>query len=464
MSAETNAALTVADPVSERDGSGTPAPSSLQKLAVSGSAWTVIGTASLSVLRLAGNLVITRLVAPEAFGLAAIVTVILMGLELMSDVGLGPVIVQHKRGDDPRFLNTAWTIQVIRGLILALLAAAAAWPLAIFYEEPRLLGLIPFAGLSAVFAGFNSTAMHTATRKLRLARLTILQVVSQITGIVAMIVWALISPTVWALVAGGLVMAVMRAILSHTFLGGMRNRFAWEAEARTDLFHFGKWIFINTGLYFWATQGDRILLGKLVTFAQVGVYQIGFYLSQPIVMLNFQFSKAVFMPVLSEVYRKHPEQMKQVYYRTRIYSDLILIPLLGIAMTIATPVVEFLYDERYWQAGPLLQIFLVQAVLRCVLEPGETCILALGVPKRLTITHLCRTVGILVGVPVGLHLYGLPGVAWAVSLAELPVLVLVWKCLSERGIFSLLRETIPLLALAGGLGLGKLLLLAVSSL
>lgn len=417
----------------------------------------------MAVLRLAGNLVITRLVAPEAFGLAAIVTVIMIGLELMSDVGLGPAIVQHRRGDDPRFLNTAWTIQVFRGLLLAAIAAAAAWPLSLFYEEPRLRMLVPFAGLAAVFAGLNSTTMHTATRELKLARLTVLQILSQVAGIVAMIGWALVSPTVWALVAGGLVMALTRMVLSHTMLGGIRNRFAWEREARDDLFHFGKWIFINSGLYFWATQGDRIVLGKLVSFALVGVYQIGFYLSQPIVMLNFQISRAVFMPVLSEVNRTEPERLKDVYYRTRLYSDLILIPLLGLAMAIACPVVEFLYDERYWAAGPLLQIFLVQAVLRCILEPGESCTLAMGLPKRLTLAHLCRTTWILAGIPIGYHLLGLPGVAWTVSLAELPVLVLVWRCLSEHRVFSLLREGIPLLALGGGFAIGFGLLELVRS-
>ena len=70
----------------------------------------LMGFGTGQVLRLASNLILTRLLFPEAFGVMAMVSVFLMGLAMFSDVGVGPAIMQSKRGDDRDFLNTAWTI------------------------------------------------------------------------------------------------------------------------------------------------------------------------------------------------------------------------------------------------------------------------------------------------------------------------------------------------------------------
>jgi hypothetical protein len=63
------------------------------------------------------DLILTRLLFPEAFGLMALVQVFMGGLQMFSDLGVNMSIIQSKRGEDPDFLNTAWTFQILRGLI-----------------------------------------------------------------------------------------------------------------------------------------------------------------------------------------------------------------------------------------------------------------------------------------------------------------------------------------------------------
>ena len=110
--------------------------------------WTAVGFVAAQMLRLATNLIFARFLYPEAFGLMALVSVFLVGLAMFSDVGLGPSIMQNKRGDDPAFLNTAWTIQVARGSLLWLGSCILAQPAAYFYNEQLLAQLLPVAGLS----------------------------------------------------------------------------------------------------------------------------------------------------------------------------------------------------------------------------------------------------------------------------------------------------------------------------
>ena len=97
----------------------TPAAApSLAARALRASAITMGGFVASQALRLASNLVLTRLLFPEAFGLMALVTVFVMALVMLSDIGTGPAIMGSRRGDDPAFLDTAWTIQILRGAIL----------------------------------------------------------------------------------------------------------------------------------------------------------------------------------------------------------------------------------------------------------------------------------------------------------------------------------------------------------
>ena len=119
------------------------ATSSLEARAARGATWSMIGFVAGQALRFVGNMVLTRLLFEETFGLMLLVQAFLTGLHLFSDFGIGPSIIQNKRGDDPVFVNTAFTMQAGRGLILWMITWAGALPFAAFYNEPILAWILP---------------------------------------------------------------------------------------------------------------------------------------------------------------------------------------------------------------------------------------------------------------------------------------------------------------------------------
>ena len=142
--------------------------SSLKQKAIKGTIWTVAGYGGSQFLRLVANLILTRLLVPELFGLMALANTFITGLALFSDVGIQPSIVRSPRGEEAEFLNTAWTIQVIRGCVLWIGCLVIAFPVSRFYEEPKLLWLIPIIGFNSCFlAGFKSTSLATLSRNFR---------------------------------------------------------------------------------------------------------------------------------------------------------------------------------------------------------------------------------------------------------------------------------------------------------
>ena len=133
--------------------------------AMRGSVFTVLNFGGQNALRLASNLVLTRLLFPEAFGLMALVQVMLAGVQMLSDIGIRDKIIQDPKGDEPHVLNTAWVLQIIRGIFLWLVVVLLAAPVAGFYEAPELADLLPVAGIAAVAQGLSSTKVYAANKR-----------------------------------------------------------------------------------------------------------------------------------------------------------------------------------------------------------------------------------------------------------------------------------------------------------
>lgn len=336
---------------------------SLIARALSGSAATAAGYLAAQVLRLGSNLILTRLLFPEAFGLMALVSVFIVGLGMFSDMGIGPAISRSPRGDEPDFLDTAWTLQVGRGVLLWLAICALAWPAAQFYAAPDLVYLMPVSGLMLLIGGFNPTRIDSATRHLLLGRVIVLDLAAQAAGTVAMILLALATQSVMALALGTVVSAVAKLALSHAYLPGHRNRLRWDAESGRELVHFGKWIFLSTACGFLMWQGDKAILGMFLPLDQLGIYNIGYFLASAPVLLG----QAVTGRVLIPLYRNHPPAASAGNFRRlrrmRFGLSAILFALLAVFAFFGGPIVQLLYDDRYAQAGA------VTVLVACVQLP-----------------------------------------------------------------------------------------------
>lgn len=174
---------------------------SLKQMATHGSLWTIAGYGTSQLLRFGSNLVLAKLLFPQAFGLMAIVNGVMQGLVMLSDVGIGQSIIRHTRRDDPAFYNTAWTLQIIRGMLLTLIGLSLAWPVGQFYD-PFLTRFIAVVSLTTLISGFNSTKIFTANRDMQLARITILDLSTQVIAICVTVGLAWYYHSIWSLVIG----------------------------------------------------------------------------------------------------------------------------------------------------------------------------------------------------------------------------------------------------------------------
>ncbi len=301
--------------------------------------WSGSGFVTSQLLRTGSRLLLARVLLPKsAFGIWTLLSGFISGLQMLSDVGIGPSIVQNSRGVEPRFLDTAFTIQVVRGAALWVIACLLAWPAAVFLEVPSLTYLIPVAALTLLVGGFVNTAFYSWTRNMHLRPVTLLNIGAELAGVVATVVVALISPTIWALVAGVIATSVVGAAGTY-FWGLRRSRFGWEKAAAAALLHFGIGTFLSTATWFMASQGERFVLTKFLAMQKthevleaMGDYGVAAMLAGTTTAAISQVVTQVFFPSISRAMRDSVVTATDQYRKARWLA---LVLILGVTLPLA---------------------------------------------------------------------------------------------------------------------------------
>lgn len=393
--------------------------SSLDARFMRSSVFTLGGYAMAQVLRLASNLILTRLLFPEAFGMMALVSVIMQGLAMFSDVGVSPSIMQSKRGDDQKFLDTAWTIQVIRGVLLWLTACLLAIPVATLYGEPLLAWILPCAGITLFITGFNPTRLDSANRHLLMGRLTGLDLSVQAVTVVITIALAWYLESVWALVISGIISSILVLTAYNVFLPGQRNRFQWEREAADELISFGKWIFLSTICGFLYMQGDKLLIGKFLTLEQFGIYNIGFFLASFPLLMGSMMTRKLLIPL----YRERPPSESMENFRSlqkmRFSLTAGMMALTGGLSVAGVVLIDIMYDPRYLMAGAVVVLIAAMQMPQILVMTYEQAALASGDSRRFFVLSAARAVLTLGCLYVGLRFGGLFGALIGQGIAGL---------------------------------------------
>ncbi len=422
---------------------------------VGGAAAETFGYGAGMAIRLGSNLILTRLLFPEAFGVMAMMQVVLYGMWMLSDVGITQAVVMSPRGDEQDYLDTAWTLQVIRGGILWVAALALTYPVAAWNREPQLLWILPIATLSAPIHGFASTRIFTLRRQVRILPLQWMEIATQACNVAVCITGASLGFGVKALVAGQITAALVTTVISHFLPGSTyRNKFRMEPEARHDILHFGRWIFFSSALTFLASKGDALLFGRLFNTALMGVYNIGLMLAELPDTLASRLTEGVFFPALARVYNERAEDFTREYYRIRLWFDPALFVGLGGLAAMSGWLIDLMYDDRYQGAALVVQILAFRTGISMMGSLCEVCFVAQGQSVYSFRRNLVVSIALMIAMPVGSELGGMPGVLWGSVAARGLGLLALWPAARERGFLNLARELLVVPYLAIGYGLG----------
>lgn len=426
---------------------------SFKQRVINSSLWTFGGSALTQLIRFFSNLLMTRLLVPDMFGLMAVAGVLMVGLHLLSDVGLRQIIIQNKRSDET-FVNTIWTMQVIRGWIIWILSILVAlvfsmltshhfWSANSVYSNPIFPYVVAVIGFNSVISGYEPTKLILANRNLSLKITVKIGLTSQIIGISAMLVMAYFKPSVWALVLGGTVAAISQVILSYSFIEGKRNYFCLDRQVFDEIIHFGKWIFLSSTLGFISLSADKLVLGGLVSAEQLGYYAIAGLIAGAIGQLITSVVHAVGFPALSQTFRESPEKLKDVFYKLRLPFDLAATFLAAFIFVAADSIVDVLYDHRYSDVGWILKI-LALGLFELRYRLCSECFMAMGKPKLQSTLTMVNIVFVYIFGIIGFYYYGFTGLVWVIACSALSTIPLNLYYLHKFNILDWKREFVSM--------------------
>jgi O-antigen/teichoic acid export membrane protein len=445
---------------------------SLKTRVINAGVWTLAGFAFSTILRLGSNLLMTRLLAPEMFGVIAIAWTVIVGLGMFSDLGLKQSVVQSRRGHEAIFLNTAWSIQILRGSllwVLALLISVAILlagkngilPAGSVYALPATPYVLAVVSFSAAIGGFDTTKLFEASRTLSLNLTTKIDIFSQMAGLAAMICWVSIDRSIWALVAGGLSSTLARVILGHATLPGTRNRWEWDKSASHEVIHFGKWILLASILGFLVNSGDRLLLGGLIDAEQLGLYSIALLLISTVDGVLSRLIGDISFPAFSEVVRERRADLRRNYYHFHKVIAAIAYSCGGVLVVSGHSLIALLYDRRYEQAGWMVEALSV-ILLTVPFRLATQSFLALGLPRLQTNIVIARLILLFTLTPLSFHLYGMPGALSAIILSQFSSIPLIIFYNMRHGLFDLRKELFSLAWIPAGFCIGEMLTTVLS--
>ena len=377
--------------------------------AARGTAFMVLKYGGASATRLISNLILTRLLFPEAFGLMALVQVVIAAAAMFSDFGIRDAVIQDKRGSEKIFQETAWTFQVLRGLVLAAFIYMLAPSIASFFEEPRLESMLRYCAVIPIFQGFNSIGMHAANRILSLGRLTAMTLLAQLLGVIVTICLSYYLKSVWALVYGAMIGTFITTVLSHVMLPGRARLGIFEWDSARRLFGYGKYIFLATLATFFVNQGDKLVLGKFISLENLAIYNIGFFLAAvPLLIANAINDRVIFVLHARIPPTESPENKAKID-KARWYFTGALLVFIGSFAFIGDWLVSFLYDSRYHSAGPILILIALATMPRLILLSYEKLPLAFGKSNKYAAFKVGTAIAQFALTWIGVQQFGLIG-------------------------------------------------------
>lgn len=443
----------------------TPARPGLFKRGLSTGAWTLVEHASSMFFRLLSNLVLAGLLAPDAYGLVSVIWTMLIALTMLSDLGVMRTVVQSQRGNEPDFMNTALTLQIIRGLLQLglmlliggglMLAAQWAWTTpGTAYDDPRLPPMVMAMGGVALLNGAQSMNVLQAVRRMQRKTLALQSVITQAVSASLTIGLAWWTRSPWALVAGSLMGPLVQRVLERLMLSGPPERLMIDKAAMHELFAQGKWLLPASILGFVALHADRLLLAGLFDTTLFGQFAVAFLLVSALQSLAGAMLGNIVFPGLSEVVRERPAELRRMLTRFHWFFDAVFVTLLAAVATSSSHIVGLLYDSRYQEAGWILGV-LCCGLMSMRYELVEQCYLAKGQPRYTMVAQSVRLVVMLAGLYVGKALGGFEGAITGMAVAQWSSAFTAYHFKWRHQLLSWRAEALLLPALATGWLLGQ---------
>jgi O-antigen/teichoic acid export membrane protein len=327
-----------------------------------GAGWTIGWRLLTRALGIISTLILVRLLVPDDFGLVALATGLSGGVHAFSALGIDEAVIRQKSTNGEVY-DTAFTINLIRGAITALIVVSSAGFVSTFFNEPRLAPILLVLGVCIFITSFENIGTIEFRRNFRFDKEFRLLLLPRLAGIVVSIGSATIWHSYWALIGGivtGQIITTLTGYLMHPYRPHL-GLAAWR-----QLAGFSIWSWAISIAIMIRDRVDDFVIGKLLGIAQVGIYSVGAEIGlAPTYELAAPLSRACFSGFASAI--RGDADIVPTYLRILASVMLVVLPI-GTGLTlVAAPLVILAFGPAWIAATNVVRILGVSGVM---LAPG----------------------------------------------------------------------------------------------
>jgi O-antigen/teichoic acid export membrane protein len=319
----------------------------------------------------------------------AVAVITLLMLESFSRSGFNEALIQ-KKDDIDAYLDTAWIVEISRGLLTGALVLLGAPLIASFFKAPEAADVIRVMAASVVISGFTNPAVVRFDRQLDFRKVFAFVIGQRSVEVIVAIISGLILQNVWALVLGVLAGKLVRVGLSFR-LTDRRPRVGFEADKARELFRFGKWVLGSYVVWYLTSELDDILLGRMLGLGALGLYRVAFTLSQAVLTDVAQTMNQVAFSAFSRI-QEDAKRLGSGLAQSVHFVALIAVPMTLGLVVLGEDITRVLLGDKWLPMASALQVLALAGLSRALSAPAHMMLFGAGRPDIPTALSFVRLV------------------------------------------------------------------------
>jgi len=396
----------------------------LSQRVVRGGFWVFLLRITQQLFNFVRLVILARILSPNDFGLMGIALLTMATLDTFSQTGFQQALIQKKK-DIKSYLDSAWTVLILRGFILFAILYFIAPYTATFFNAPEAKPIIQAIGFAVLFQAFTNIGVIYFQKELEFNKQFIYQLSGTLADFAVAISAVLILKNVWALVLGLLAGNFARFVVSY-LIHPYRPHLTFDLGKAKELFGFGKWVLGSSILVFLITQGDDIFVGKLLGATALGFYQMAYRISNmPATEITHVISQVTF-PAYSKLQENIP-RLREVYLKVLQVTAFLSFPIAGLIFVLAPDFTKIFLGEKWMPMVPAMQVLCIFGVTRSLNATTGPIFQAVGKPSILTKISFVQLFFLAIIIYPFANVGKLVGISWAVTLANLLCFVIAFR-------------------------------------
>ncbi|MBI5151114.1 MAG: lipopolysaccharide biosynthesis protein [Candidatus Pacebacteria bacterium] len=362
--------------------------------------------------------ILARILSPRDFGLFGIVVIMLALTEMLTETGINPFLVQTTK-DPKKYINTAWHVSVLRGIVISAILTSLTYPLSWFYREPTIVPLMWVAVCIPLIKGFINPSVALFQRTFAYHKDVIIRLILIVVDVLSAIGLAYLLRSPVALILSQLISVCVETAITLAFVSP-KPRLNFEFTKFKEVLRFGAWLNVSGVLAYLGSNLDNLIIAKLLGTSTLGYYDTAFNVSQTAIGEIGDISAQTVFPIFGKITHDLPRLTRAFFLSIFLLAVLLLAPLAALFFY-AEPLVRFVLGEKWLPIVPILPFLLGAAYMQAI---NNICSPLFIVKQKTYYNALMTFLYLIAMVPLLFYFIprgGFVGAGWALLLARLIV-------------------------------------------